>query len=177
VEEVVEETLAHTQEAPEHSFRKAKDAVYILPAEKNVGIEDKTTPTITKKPKPAYRTLPPIHDPEIAVNVLKQSMEASITIMQKELLSLSPEVHSQVRDSIMTRQIPKEIVMVHSRFEEQEQEQEEPKTQFLANMVPVASFAVYRAHHWMPPQGSIIIDDPMEEYYKSLSPGEKPNPD
>jgi hypothetical protein len=31
VEEVVEETLAHTQEAPEHLFRKAKDAVYILP--------------------------------------------------------------------------------------------------------------------------------------------------
>jgi hypothetical protein len=71
VEEVMEETLAHTQEAPEHPFRKAKDAVYISPAEKNVRIEDKTTLTITKKLKPAYRTLPLIHDPAIAVNVLK----------------------------------------------------------------------------------------------------------
>jgi hypothetical protein len=166
----VEETLAHTQEAPEHPFRKAKNAVYIPPAEKNVEIEDKTTLTITKKPKPAYRTVPPIHNPAIVVNVLKQSMEAAITITQKELLSLSPEVRSQVRDSITTHWILKEIVAVHSGFKEQ-QEEEEPKTQFLANMVPIASFTIYRAHHQMPPQGSIIIDDPMEEYYKSLSPG------
>jgi hypothetical protein len=104
-------------------------------------------------------------------------MEALITITQKKLLSLSPEVRSQVRDSIMTCQIPKEIVMVHSRFEEQEEEEEEPKTQFLANMVPITSFAIHRAHHQMPPQKSIIIDDPMEEYYKSLSPREEPDPD
>jgi hypothetical protein len=103
----------------EHPFRKAKDAVYILPVERNVGIEDKTTLTVTKKPKPAYRTLLLIHDPAITVNVLKQSMEALITIMQKELLLLLPEVHSQVRDSITTHWILKEIVMVHSRFEEQ----------------------------------------------------------
>jgi hypothetical protein len=81
----VEETLAHTQEALEHPFRKAKDAVYIPPAERNVGIKDKTSPMVTKKSKPGYHTLPPIHDPAIAVNVLKQSMEAPITIMQKEL--------------------------------------------------------------------------------------------
>jgi hypothetical protein len=81
--------------------------------ERNVGIEDKTAPTVTKKPKPAYRTLPPIYDPAIAVDILKRSMEAPITIMQKELLSLSPEVCSQVCDSIMTCWIPKEIVTVH----------------------------------------------------------------
>jgi hypothetical protein len=97
-------------------------------------------------------------------------MEALITIMQKKLLSLSPEVCSQVRDSITTCQIPKEIVMVHSGFEEQEEE--ETKIQFLANTVPIASFAVHRAHHRTPPQESIIIDDSMEEYYKSLSSGE-----
>jgi hypothetical protein len=82
-------------------------------------------------------------------------MEALITITQKELLSLLLEVCSQVRDSIMTRQILKKIVMVHPGFEEQEEEEEEeeePKTQFLVNAVPLASFAVHRAHHWMPPQ-------------------------
>jgi hypothetical protein len=179
VEEVVEKTLAHTQEVLEHSFRRAKDAVYIPPVRKNVRIEDKTTLTVTKKPEPAYRTLPPIYDPAIAVNVLKWSIEALITIMQKELLSLLLEVCSQVRDSITTRWIPKEIVMVHSGFEEQggEEEEDTPKTQFLANAVPIASFTIHRAHHWMPPQGSIVIDNPMEEYYKSLSPGEELDPD
>jgi hypothetical protein len=37
----------------------------------------------------------------------------------------------------MTHQILKEIVTVHSGFEEQEEE-EEPKTQFSVNVVPVA---------------------------------------
>jgi hypothetical protein len=80
----------------------------------------------------------------------------------------------------MTHQIPKEIVTVYFRFkeqEEEEEEEEEPKTQFLANAVPVASFTVHRAHHQTPPQESIVIDDPMERYYKSLSPGEEPDPD
>jgi hypothetical protein len=99
-------------------------------------------------------------------------MEALITIMQKKLLSLSPEVCSQVRDSITTCRILKVIVMVHSGFEEQEEEEEKTKIQFLANTVPIASFAVHRGHHRTPPQGSIIIDDSMEEYYKSLSSGE-----
>jgi hypothetical protein len=67
----VEETLAHTQEVPEHPFRKAKDTVHILSAERNVGIKNKTTPTVTKKPELAYQTLPLIHNPAIAVNVLK----------------------------------------------------------------------------------------------------------
>jgi hypothetical protein len=53
VEEVVEEAPAHTQEALEHPFRKAKDAVYIPPAERNVGIEDKTTLMVTEKPDDA----------------------------------------------------------------------------------------------------------------------------
>jgi hypothetical protein len=100
--------------------------------------------------------------------------------MQKELLLLLLEVRSQVCDSIMTCQIPKDIVMVHSKFEEQEEEEEdeeEPKTQFSANAVPAASFAIHRAHHWTPPQGSTVIDDPMKEYYKSLSSGKKPDPD
>jgi hypothetical protein len=57
-------------------------------------------------------------------------MEALITITQKKLLSLSPEVRSQVHDSITTCRIPKKIVTVHSGFEEQEEEEEEkePKT-------------------------------------------------
>jgi hypothetical protein len=153
VEEVVEETLAHTQEALEHPFKKAKDAVYIPPAEKNVGIEDNMSPTITKKHEPAYRTLPPIHNPAIVINVLKRSMEAPITIMQKELLSLSPEVCSQVRDSIMTHQIPKEIVMVHSGFEEQEKEEEETMLRFCrlskmwqARLWSVFIFTSYKFH-------------------------------
>jgi hypothetical protein len=46
-----------------------------------------------------------------------------------------------------------------------------------SSAVPIASFAIHRAHHWTPPQGSIVVDNPIEEYYKSLSLGEELDPD
>ena len=69
---------------PEHPFQHTKNVAYTPPTSKNVGTQDKQ--------EPAYRTLPPIHDLLIAKTIYKRSMETLIMIMQRELLSLSPEV-------------------------------------------------------------------------------------
>ena len=89
---------------PEHPFRHAKDAAYAPPVDRNVGAPIKAP--AYKKPEAAYKTLPPIHEASIATEVYKRSMEASVTITQRELLSLSPEVRSQVREATTTRRIP-----------------------------------------------------------------------
>ena len=82
------ETTPHViKEETEHLFQHAKDAAYAPPVNRNVGAPAKA-PAVKK---PAYRTMPPVHDPKIAADVYKQSMEAPITIMQQELLSISPE--------------------------------------------------------------------------------------
>ena len=83
---------------PEHPYRNTKDASFIPANNKPVN-----APVIQKKNKPAYKTLPPVHDPAIAGAVYKRATEASITITQRELLSLSPEVCSQIRDATMTK--------------------------------------------------------------------------
>jgi hypothetical protein len=89
-------TLTSTQsqptEGPEHPYRLAKDAAYSPPVIKNEGAQDKPATSNTKKPEPAYKTLPPIHDFLIAESVYKCSLDAAITIIQRELLSLSLEV-------------------------------------------------------------------------------------
>ena len=103
IEEVIEENPVQQptlETVLEHPFRNAKDVIYIPLGIKNVGAEDKNTPATAKRPEPAYKTLLPVHDSAIATNVYKQSMEAPITITQRELLSLSPEVRSQVRDNV-----------------------------------------------------------------------------
>ncbi|KAF9037192.1 hypothetical protein BJ165DRAFT_1303435, partial [Panaeolus papilionaceus] len=56
------------QEAPEHPFRNAKDAAYAPPRDRNFAAVPKPIPA-SKKADPAYRTLPPIHKPEIASKV------------------------------------------------------------------------------------------------------------
>src|ERR1700678_1379602 len=89
---------------PEHPYRNARDTAYAPPVNRNVAAQYK--PSNEKQPEPAYKTLPPVHDPTIAANVYKRSMDAPITITQRELLSMSPEVRSQYRDSTTTRRMP-----------------------------------------------------------------------
>ena len=62
-------TTTQHSDAPGHPFRHAKDAAYTPLTSKNVGTKDKQEPLINKKQEPAYRTLPPIHDPLIAKTV------------------------------------------------------------------------------------------------------------
>lgn len=53
-----------------------------------------------------------------------------------------------------------------------EQVKEEEGTGVLA----VPSFAVLNAHHRTPPEGAIVVPNPIETYYSSLN-GEEPDQD
>ena len=94
-------------------------------------------------------------------------MEAPITITQCELLSLLPEVHSQVRDSTTMCRIPNTEAITSQKLVCVEEEDELP---------PMPRFAVQHAHHHTPPDGVLIIPDPIEAYYKSLGSGKTPDP-
>ena len=157
-------------EAPtaEHPFRNAKDAIYAPPTSRNVGNPVKPP---FKKPEPAYKTLPPIHDSAIMVNVYKRAMEAPITITQKELLSLSPEVRSQVREATTTRRQPTTPSVTQSMIKEVDDFPEEYKDP------SVNTFSVTSLYHRTPPQGATVIPDPIETYLVGLKQGETPDPD
>ena len=154
------------EEAPEHPYRQARDAAYTPPTNRNVGAQDKNV----KKTEPAYKTLPPVHDPEIAARVYKRSMEAPITITQRELLSLSPEVRSQVRECTTTRRIQNKDAAQNLLQEGEDEDDDDYST-------TVPTLAVTHALHRTPPEGAIVVPDPIETYYKSLPPGQHPDPD
>ena len=160
---------AQRQEEPEHPFQQARDAAYAPPTARNVGAIVK--PPVNKAGVPAYKTLPPIHDPAIAIEVYKRAMEAPITITQRELLSLSPEVRAQLRDVTTTRRIPT-VTGVTTQA----------SLQIAINSDDIAydvtpAFALGYTGDKVLPKGSIIVPDPIEQYYDSLDPGEAPNID
>jgi hypothetical protein len=66
-------TLTSTQfqltDRHEHPYQLAKNAAYSSPVTKNVGAQEKLVASSTKKPEPAYKTLPLIHDPLFAESV------------------------------------------------------------------------------------------------------------
>ena len=92
-------TLSATEEAesaepepPIHPYAAACDATYAAPQNHNFGTAPK--PPAAKKPDPAYRIQAPIYDGKIATDVYDRAMAASVTLTQRELLSLAPEVRS-----------------------------------------------------------------------------------
>ena len=158
-----QEFHARTQE---HPFRSAKDAAYTPPSSKNVGAQDKTPSVPYKKAEPAYKTLPPVHSPAITASVSQRSMEAPITITQKELLSLSPEVCSQVRDATMTRCIPnRDPVTMQNLYKDQEDLYTDSLT---------TTFVLSDAYNRPILQDTFIVEDEIENYYRSLGAEEDP---
>ena len=88
----------------ENPYQKAKDAIYASPDSHNMVGPVKVP--LVKSAAPAYKTLPPVHDSAIALDIFKQSTSSPVTITQHELLSISPEVRTYVRDSTTTRRVP-----------------------------------------------------------------------
>src|SRR3984957_1890382 len=154
---------------PEHLFHQARDAAYAPPSDKNVGTPVKIP--ATKQGAPAYKTLPPVHDVSIAADVYKRSMEAPITITQRELLSLSPEVRAQVREVTTTKRVATTANATTQGVFQAIHEDE----QVVYDSAP--TFALDSNNHRVPPEGSLVVPDPYESYYNSLEPGEVPNLD
>jgi hypothetical protein len=97
-------------------------------------------------------------------------MDSPITITQRELLSLSPEVRSQVRDVTTTRRIPNNPAIVSQNSLQLDEEN-------TADLQIDILHARQCIHNRIPPKGAIIIDDPVDRYYRSLQPGEAPDPE
>ena len=60
---------------------------------------------------------------------------------------------------------------------EQGDRNDKNKESFYLDMLTVPIFAVPNTSHKMPPEGATIISDQYKAYYRSLCPGQAPDPD
>jgi len=195
----VEDTSTSTQPAesqlhepivtsPEHLFRKARDAIYIPPQDCNVGALPKPlVHSNVKKPDPAYRTCPTIHDTKIATDIYQHAFDTPVMITYHKLLSLSPEVRTQVQDAITSKRVaPKEVTQLNILYEPSLTEEElsylmpdEMPLPFAEEIEPTSIMALSTpsAARSALPANAIIVEDPIEQYYWTLGKGEEPDPD
>jgi hypothetical protein len=176
------------QAMPEHPFRNARDATHIPHKAPEPA---KELPPIPRKSDIAYRTLPAIHDPDIAATVYNRALDANFTLSYHELLSLSPEVRSQVRDAVSSKRVPTKdnakVVRANANIVQDEPLSEEELSYLYADeelvpfeeehRSPIPTFANRTSVKTQPPDDAIIIDDPIDRYYCGLSPGETPKYD
>jgi len=165
-------------EPPVHPYADARDGAYTVPQNRNFGALPK--PAAPKKPEPAYQTLPPIYDGKIAADVYDRAMAASVTLTQRELLSLSPEVRSQVREATSAKRTTNKegnAKEIHTYADDQNlaaalDDIEPGEAQY---RLPTATFINSIHQTRTPPPGSIIIPDPYETYLKTLPIGAIPD--
>ena len=94
-----------------------------------------------------------------------------ITIMQCELLSLSPEVRGQLREVTTTRQMPT-VTAPPTQVSLQVAVSDDDEAY---DMMP--AFALNCTDERFLPKGATIVSDPIEEYYNLLEPGKLPSLD
>jgi hypothetical protein len=180
VEVAPEPTRVPVPTMPEHPYRNAKDATYAPPRSRNIGAPVK--PIAANKPEAAYRNLPAIHDPSIATKVYNRALDTPVTITYHELLSLSPEVRSQIREATSSKRITKINAVPTTdtaMLEEHGITEEEMLYLFPGEEIVTSETATnimlcdsdYRQIN----EGYVVEDD-YDKYYRNLQPGEQPDP-
>jgi hypothetical protein len=169
----VEEVAPAEPEPLIDPFAEARDTIYAAPQNCNFGTAPK--PPATKKAEPAYCTQAPIYDGKITADVYDRTMSTSVMLTQHELLSLSPEVCSQVHKATLAKcNGPKEPAKEIHTLAEDDNLPVALDDLAMENNYPNSIFTNVVHQPAMPPLGSLIIPDPYETYLKSLPNGTIP---
>jgi len=144
-----------------HPYAKTKEANYLPPHERNYAT---SAPKPPKEKDFAYRTHAPVQDSKIADEVYTCSMKTSfVTLSHQELLSLSPEVRQKVREAVTPKCVIPDTKETHINTIDD-------SLPFANDDTPSAAIVDIK-----PPPGSLVIQDPYEQYLSSLRPGEHPD--
>ena len=57
------------------------------------------------RPDPQYRYVTPIEDPALIKKIAQQSLDSSITISTRELLSVAPDIRRHIKDQLITKRV------------------------------------------------------------------------
>ena len=187
---VTKEITNDANQPPTHPFAKVKDVTYSPLTSDNVAMKPKPLPV--KKPDVTYRMSAPIYDLQVASDIYSWTMNLQITLTQHELLSLSPEVRSQVHEATSNQWVPwvsvqtaptdqnfvDMIMSIESEDDEEDQAWREA-TQ-LDTMVATYHSMVYSSmlekqnrmySNAEPPPSSTIIKDPYEVFLSTTPVG------
>jgi hypothetical protein len=110
----------------------------------------------------AYTTNANIYDERIAKMVYARMMDAPITVTQRELLSLAPELRNQVSEATARRRLARVNAQAEIEFKAGP-----PTERTLVSHMPASFLAAMR----VPPANATIIADPYEAFLKNHATG------
>ena len=75
----------------------------------------------SSRPDPQYRYVTPIEDPALVKKLVQQTLDTSITISTRELLSVAPEVRRQIKDQLVTKRVATTAFIENAQDDEESQ--------------------------------------------------------
>lgn len=146
-------------------------------------------PATSKDKKPAYKVVAPLADPEQAEAIIKKFMDTPMSVTAGEVMGLSKQMRDLLRKLLTNKRKPyndaEKILTALIAIEDTEcaaetvdiaptiEEYGEGEAIDL-NTLPAATFTIQRVSSPSIPKGSLIVGDPVLQYYNDLAPGERP---
>ncbi|KAF7328559.1 hypothetical protein MVEN_02543600 [Mycena venus] len=168
-------TVTPAPKAPQHPFSGARDAAYAPPKERNFGIPP------PKPSAPAYRTSAPVYNEKDATAVFDASLDSPVTITQRQLLSIAPDVRAHMREATTSRRLPpKENKNAGDSVQQllhhindplpyaaeldtlEQQRAQDARSTAIFDSLPAA---YVQSAHFSVPAGGFVVPDPYSVYY------------
>lgn len=180
---------------PELPFEKTPAVAYV-PLGHNRRPDHELIPNLEPR-EPSYKTQAPVEDAEESLKLMERMMNTPFTVTAREMLSTSKEVRDFFRSKVTKKRVPvdkkppdpQKAVNYHEvkdkePVQEEEdaldywenwfKEQKQPKDMVEIDELPKATFSVTISTKGDVPAGSVVLDDPVAQYYDSLAPGDTP---
>lgn len=181
---------------PELPFEKTPAVAYV-PLGHNRRPEHELIPNLEPR-ETSYKTQAPIENAEESLKLMERMMNTPFTVTAREMLSTSKEVRDFFRSKVTKKRVPvdkkppdpqKSVNYNGVNSEEPIQDEEEDALEYWENWfkeqnqptdmveieeLPKATFSITISTKGDVPAGSVILDDPVAQYYDSLAPGDTP---
>lgn len=112
-------------------------------------------PSVPSSPSPVnpaqqYRFASPIEDPKAVQEVIQQSLQGTVTLMQRELYAIAPDVRKHIKEQVTTHRVPTGSTTTASSLEEASHDD---------HSLP----SILLHHHQSSPSNPIIVANHIEE--------------
>ncbi|KAF7348937.1 hypothetical protein MVEN_01414100 [Mycena venus] len=172
---------------PQHPFAKANDAAYAPPKDRNLGLPAAGP----AKPAPAYRSTAPIYNEKDAAEVFNAVLDAPCSLTTRQVLSISPDVRSHMREVTTSRRAPAKDTknpgvpaaqLLHNidpalpfsdgsapEFEYNTLEEQRTEDAHHTALIDSLPTAYTKSVQFDLPEGGVVVPDPYEVYYNTGS--------
>jgi hypothetical protein len=123
--------------------------------------------------EPGFKNKAPLQSDERARNLVQDALKNTICITTEDLLNVSEPMRQELKKLLMKKRLEKKSVTLAAEVNSIEDTSEAVET-ISAERLPGATYEILEEDANGIPKGSVVVSDPVEQYFNTLKTGEKP---